>query len=118
MAGQAFQVTDALKDKKQQQDFSYSSALKTPIFTKRDRAQLILIFSAVIKVKGKPSLSYIPLVTPSAHTDIREILLSTGDEEIVENSPIDYYWGCGADGSGKNMLGIILMEVREILRQR
>ncbi|MBD2434674.1 hypothetical protein [Fischerella sp. FACHB-380] len=65
MAGQAFQVTDALKDKKQQQDFSYSSALKTPIFTKRDRAQLILIFSAVIKVKGKPSLSYIPLVTPS-----------------------------------------------------
>ncbi|WP_339384023.1 hypothetical protein [Fischerella sp. FACHB-380] len=67
MAGQAFQVTDALKDKKQQQDFSYSSALKTPIFTKRDRAQLILIFSAVIKVKGKPSLSYIPLVTPSVH---------------------------------------------------
>nr|WP_199332286.1 hypothetical protein [Fischerella sp. FACHB-380] len=66
VAGQAFQVTDALKDKKQQQDFSYSSALKTPIFTKRDRAQLILIFSAVIKVKGKPSLSYIPLVTPSA----------------------------------------------------
>jgi predicted NAD-dependent protein-ADP-ribosyltransferase YbiA (DUF1768 family) len=35
----------------------------------------------------------------------------------VENSPIDYYWGCGADGSGKNNLGLILMEVREILRQ-
>ncbi|MFQ4144091.1 NADAR family protein [Chlorogloeopsis sp. ULAP02] len=51
------------------------------------------------------------------HTDIQEILLSTGDKEIVENSPIDYYWGCGADGSGKNMLGIILMEVREILRE-
>jgi len=50
------------------------------------------------------------------HTDIKEILLSTGDAEIVENSPIDYYWGCGADGSGKNMLGIILMEVRDILR--
>ncbi|HEY9851339.1 MAG TPA: NADAR domain-containing protein [Leptolyngbyaceae cyanobacterium] len=50
------------------------------------------------------------------HTDIREILLSTSDELIVENSPIDYYWGCGADGSGKNMLGQILMEVREILR--
>ncbi|MBU7582923.1 MAG: NADAR family protein [Nostoc sp. TH1S01] len=50
------------------------------------------------------------------HTDIREILLNTDDQEIVENSPIDYYWGCGADGSGKNMLGIILMEVRDILR--
>ncbi|MFB2923263.1 NADAR family protein [Aerosakkonema funiforme] len=52
------------------------------------------------------------------HTDIREVLISTGDELIVENSPIDYYWGCGADGSGNNMLGKILMEVREILRDR
>lgn len=50
------------------------------------------------------------------HADIREILLSTGEEEIVENSPIDYYWGCGADGSGKNRLGVILMEVRQIIR--
>ena len=52
------------------------------------------------------------------HADIREVLLSTGDEELVENSPIDYYWGSGKDGSGKNRLGVILMEVREILRQR
>ncbi|MEG4803453.1 NADAR family protein [Microcoleus sp. ARI1-B5] len=51
------------------------------------------------------------------HADIREILLATGDEEIVENAPGDYYWGCGKDGSGKNMLGQILMEVREILRK-
>ena len=34
------------------------------------------------------------------HEDIRQILLDTGEEEIVENSPIDYYWGCGADGTG------------------
>ena len=51
------------------------------------------------------------------YPDIREILLSTGDELIVENSPIDYYWGCGQDGTGKNKLGEILMNVREILRQ-
>ena len=50
------------------------------------------------------------------HADICEILLATGDELIVENSPIDYYWGCGKDGSGKNRLGEILMAVREILR--
>lgn len=50
------------------------------------------------------------------HADIHEVLLSTGDAPIVENAPGDYYWGCGADGSGKNMLGQILMEVREILR--
>lgn len=51
------------------------------------------------------------------HDDIREILLSTDHQFIVENSPIDYYWGCGADGSGQNMLGQILMEVRGILRK-
>jgi ribA/ribD-fused uncharacterized protein len=52
------------------------------------------------------------------HPDIREVLLGTGDKPIVENSPIDYYWGCGADGSGKNRLGEILMEVRTILKRQ
>jgi ribA/ribD-fused uncharacterized protein len=52
------------------------------------------------------------------HPGIRELLLATGDEEIVENAPGDYYWGCGADGSGKNMLGKILVETREIFRKR
>jgi ribA/ribD-fused uncharacterized protein len=50
------------------------------------------------------------------HADIRAVLLGTGDEELVENAPGDYYWGCGADGSGRNMLGRILMEVRTALR--
>ncbi|KJH72180.1 NADAR family protein [Aliterella atlantica] len=52
------------------------------------------------------------------HSNIREVLLSTGGKLIVENALGDYYWGCGADGSGKNMLGLILMEVRQILRDR
>lgn len=52
------------------------------------------------------------------HADICETLLATGDQDIVENSPVDYYWGCGADGSGQNMLGKILVEVREILREQ
>jgi ribA/ribD-fused uncharacterized protein len=47
---------------------------------------------------------------------LRNLLLSTGDEELVEDSPSDYYWGCGADGSGKNMTGVLLMEVRSALR--
>ncbi|MBD1865001.1 MULTISPECIES: NADAR family protein [Trichocoleus] len=51
-----------------------------------------------------------------AHADIRDILLATGDAMLVENSPVDYYWGCGKDGSGKNKLGQILMAVRETLR--
>lgn len=52
------------------------------------------------------------------HEDIRVILLGTGDEEIIENAPGDYYWGCGKDGSGKNMLGKILMDVRAELREQ
>ncbi len=35
-----------------------------------------------------------------AHADIRSVLLATGDQTLVENAPNDYYWGCGADGSG------------------
>ncbi len=49
--------------------------------------------------------------------DLRAELLGTGDGELVENAPRDYYWGCGRDGSGRNMLGKILMEVRESLRR-
>ncbi len=52
----------------------------------------------------------------SSHAGLRELLLSTGDEEIIENAPGDYYWGAGADGSGKNMLGKLLMELRSDLR--
>jgi ribA/ribD-fused uncharacterized protein len=51
------------------------------------------------------------------HKDLREILLSTGDEKLVEKTSGDYYWGCGTEGTGKNMLGIILMEVRRSLRE-
>ena len=52
------------------------------------------------------------------HRDIRQVLLSTGDELIVENAAQDYYWGCGKDGSGKNRLGEILMAVRTRLRNQ
>lgn len=50
-----------------------------------------------------------------SHKDILDILLSTGQEEIIEKTSNDYYWGWGKDGTGKNMLGKILMEVRELL---
>ena len=52
----------------------------------------------------------------AAHPDIRDVLLSTGDAELIERTTGDYYWGCGTGGTGKNMLGRILMEVREHLR--
>lgn len=51
------------------------------------------------------------------HADACADLLATGDEELVEASPTDYYWGSGADGSGLNRYGRVLMRVREQLRQ-
>ncbi|MDJ0694649.1 NADAR domain-containing protein [Mastigocoleus sp. MO_188.B34] len=50
------------------------------------------------------------------HADIRDILLGTGDRLLVEDSARDYFWGCGADRSGQNHLGKILMSVREEIR--
>jgi hypothetical protein len=50
------------------------------------------------------------------HQSLAELLLSTGDEEIIENAPSDYYWGCGKTGAGLNKLGTILMKVRDHLR--
>ena len=38
----------------------------------------------------------------STHSDIKEILLSTGDKLLVEDSPNDYFWGCGANKTGQN----------------
>lgn len=52
------------------------------------------------------------------HDDIRRILQSTGEARIVEHTENDSYWGDGGDGSGKNMLGQILMEIREDLRDK
>ena len=48
---------------------------------------------------------------------IKKILLSTDDKILIENSPNDYYWGCGSDQSGKNRLGVLLMELRDKLKQ-
>ena len=50
------------------------------------------------------------------HEDLRLLLLSTGDKKLVEHTQNDDYWGDGGDGSGKNILGSILMQVRETLR--
>ena len=40
-------------------------------------------------------------------------LLSTRGRTIIEASPHDYYWGEGKNRTGKNMLGILLMELRD-----
>jgi ribA/ribD-fused uncharacterized protein len=50
------------------------------------------------------------------HEELKAILLETGDALLVEHTANDSYWGDGGDGSGRNMLGRILMRVRDELR--
>jgi predicted NAD-dependent protein-ADP-ribosyltransferase YbiA (DUF1768 family) len=48
---------------------------------------------------------------------IRDLLLSSGDDEIIEgNNHGDKFWGV-TKGEGKNMLGKLLMQVREEVRK-
>lgn len=49
------------------------------------------------------------------HKDLRERLLSTGAEHLIEDSAVDFFWGCGSTGSGQNHLGRILMDVRLLI---
>eukprot|EP00002_Diphylleia_rotans_P037850 TRINITY_DN8508_c0_g1_i1.p1 TRINITY_DN8508_c0_g1~~TRINITY_DN8508_c0_g1_i1.p1 ORF type:complete len:153 (+),score=42.15 TRINITY_DN8508_c0_g1_i1:108-566(+) len=51
------------------------------------------------------------------HPEIRKILLETNDAMLVERTDGDSYWGDGRDGNGKNRLGFVMMQVREILKK-
>lgn len=46
------------------------------------------------------------------HRDLGEALVQTGDAELVEHTTNDSYWGDGGDGTGRNMLGRLLMRLR------
>jgi predicted NAD-dependent protein-ADP-ribosyltransferase YbiA (DUF1768 family) len=53
------------------------------------------------------------------HVDLRELLLSTGNARLVETATVDNevnrLWG-EVGGVGRNMLGVMLMELRNSLR--
>lgn len=51
------------------------------------------------------------------HEDLQEILLATGDRVIHEASPTDPIWGW-MEGSGQDLLGKLLMEVRKVCRAK
>ena len=48
------------------------------------------------------------------HEDIRQNLMNTGLRPLIEHGP-DGYWGDGRDGRGKNMLGKLLVRIRNKL---
>ncbi len=46
------------------------------------------------------------------HDDVKDALKRSGRRKIIENSPIDRFWGIGPDGTGANMVGKIWMKIR------
>ena len=55
------------------------------------------------------------------HEDLKEQLIATGNSFLVEHTKRDKYWGDGGDGGnetkGRNMLGKLLVRVRNELRK-
>ena len=49
------------------------------------------------------------------HAELRSLLLATGKALLVEHTANDRYWADGGDGTGKNRLGQLLMELRDKL---
>ena len=52
----------------------------------------------------------------SQHPHLKHLLLSIEHRMLVEHTANDSYWGDGGDGSGRNQLGITLMELRNRLK--
>lgn len=52
----------------------------------------------------------------SQHPEAMEALRQSGTDEIAEDSPVDYFWGTGSDGSGRNELGKLWMKLRAELQ--
>ena len=50
------------------------------------------------------------------HDDLKQLLITTEDSILIEHTDSDNYWGDGGNGKGKNMLGKLLMEVREKIK--
>ena len=53
-------------------------------------------------------------------TEAADYLLSTGDRALLHSTPSDpnedTVWGTGRDGNGHNLLGVMLVDCRELLR--
>jgi ribA/ribD-fused uncharacterized protein len=53
----------------------------------------------------------------TTNPQLLDFLLNTGDKTLIEDSPHDYIWGIGKDGTGQNLLGKAWMETRDRLKE-
>ena len=52
------------------------------------------------------------------HADVRDVLRRSAKRNIVENSPIDMFWGSGPKGDGKNMMGVLWIKIRNSEKEK
>ncbi len=74
-----------------------------PFWTTRNDSESIKVMRRVLFCKAFQNKKFFNL------------LVESGNAEIMENSPWDGFWGVGRTGNGRNMLGKLLMEVRACL---
>lgn len=48
--------------------------------------------------------------------DYKTALLNSSDKVLIERAPTDAYWAVNASGCGENTLGVMLMAIRNLLR--
>jgi len=51
------------------------------------------------------------------YPQVKQFLLDTGEQLIIESSLYDHYWGIGRDQRGENMTGRVWMDIRTKLRK-
>ena len=84
-------------------------------------AAIILIVSATAYFRMKAEISAgvereIQAAVPGSGEALSRWAGQRSDALLVEHTVNDHYWGDGGDGSGKNRLGQLLMQVRDELR--
>jgi N-glycosidase YbiA len=100
--------------KKQEEEIRRSFTPKAAAQIGRDRKNSLRLDWEAVKV-GVMKEALIAKFTQ--HEDLGEILYKTEDALLVEHTAKDKFWGDGGHGRGLNMLGKLLMEVREELKQ-
>lgn len=58
-------------------------------------------------------MEYVLRLKYEQHPEIKHNLISSGLRPLIEHTQSDSYWGDNGDGTGKNMLGILLMKLRK-----
>lgn len=64
-------------------------------------------------LRKKDTIMHIALYEKFKDPVLNGMLMSTGNKVLIEHTNRDSYWGDGGNGSGKNMLGKLLMSIRQ-----